>query len=44
MEVGVPVDTRTTPPPNLDEEEPAAFIEKVKALAPNYRTELLREA
>jgi mannose-6-phosphate isomerase-like protein (cupin superfamily) len=44
MEVGVPVATRTTPPPKLDEREQAAFIEKVKALAPKYRTELLREA
>jgi quercetin dioxygenase-like cupin family protein len=44
MEVGVPVDTRTAPPPKLSEKEQAAFIEKVKALAPKYRTELLREA
>jgi quercetin dioxygenase-like cupin family protein len=44
MEVGVPVATRTTPPPRLDEKEQAAFLEKVKALAPKYRTELLREA
>ena len=44
MEVGVPVATRTTPPPQLDEKEQAAFIEKVKAAAPKYRTELLREA
>ena len=44
MEVGVPVATRTTPPPKLNESEQAAFIEKVKALAPKYRTELLREA
>jgi uncharacterized cupin superfamily protein len=44
MDVGVPVPTRTTPPPKLDEKEQAAFIEKVKALAPKYRTELLREA
>jgi uncharacterized cupin superfamily protein len=44
MEVGVPVATRTTPPPKLDEKEQVAFIEKVKALAPKYRTELLREA
>jgi uncharacterized cupin superfamily protein len=44
MEVGVPVATRTTPPPKLDEKEQAGFIEKVKALAPKYRTELLREA
>jgi quercetin dioxygenase-like cupin family protein len=43
MEVGVPVLTRTTPPPKLDEKEQAAFIERVKALAPKYRTELLRD-
>jgi quercetin dioxygenase-like cupin family protein len=44
MEVGVPVATRTTPPPPLNEEQEAAFIANVKALAPKYRTELLREA
>jgi quercetin dioxygenase-like cupin family protein len=44
MEVGVPVATRTAAPPKLGEKEQAAFIEKVKALAPKYRTELLREA
>jgi quercetin dioxygenase-like cupin family protein len=44
MEVGVPVATRTTRPPKLNEKEQVAFIEKVKALAPKYRTELLREA
>jgi hypothetical protein len=40
----VPVAGRTTPPPKLDANEEAAFIAKVKALAPKYRTELLREA
>jgi hypothetical protein len=44
LEVGVPVATRITPPPKLSEKDRAAFIEKVKALAPKYRTELLREA
>jgi quercetin dioxygenase-like cupin family protein len=44
MEVGVPVATRTTPPPKLNDREQATFIEKVKALAPKYHTELLREA
>ncbi|HLK68946.1 MAG TPA: cupin domain-containing protein [Bryobacteraceae bacterium] len=43
-EVGVPVATRTTPPPKLNEIEQAAFIEKAIALAPKYRTEFLREA
>lgn len=40
-ELGVPVATRTTPPPSLDETERAAFVEKAKAIAPRYRTELL---
>jgi len=40
-EVGVPVATRTTPPPRLDEAAQAAFVAKAKALAPKYRTELL---
>jgi mannose-6-phosphate isomerase-like protein (cupin superfamily) len=44
MEVGVPVATRTTPPPKLNESEQAEFIQKVTALAPKYRTEFLREA
>ena len=43
-EVGVPVATRTTPPPKLNQEEQTKFIEKVKTLAPKYRTELLGEA
>jgi quercetin dioxygenase-like cupin family protein len=34
LEVGVPVATRITPPPKLSEKDQAAFIEKVKALAP----------
>jgi quercetin dioxygenase-like cupin family protein len=44
LEVGVPVATRTTAPPKLSESEHAAFLEKVKAAAPKYKTELLREA
>jgi quercetin dioxygenase-like cupin family protein len=44
IEVGTPVATRTTPPPKLNEKQEAEFIQKVKALAPKYRTELLREA
>jgi len=43
-EVGVPVATRTTPPPKLDEAAQKAFIGKAMLLAPRYRTELLREA
>ena len=41
-EVGVPVATRTASPPPLYAEAEAAFVAKVKALAPKYRTELLR--
>lgn len=44
MEVGIPVATRTTPPPKLDENQQAAFIRTAKALAPKYGIELLREA
>jgi len=40
-EVGIPVATRTTPPPRLDDAAQAALVTKVKALAPKYRTELL---
>jgi quercetin dioxygenase-like cupin family protein len=44
VEVGVPVATRTTPPPKLDEAAQAAFRAKAEALAPKYRTELLQHA
>jgi quercetin dioxygenase-like cupin family protein len=43
IEVGVPVATRTTPPPKLNEKQMEEFLEKAKALAPKYSTELLRE-
>ena len=42
-EVGVPVASRTTPPPELNEKQMGEFIEKAMALAPKYRTELLRD-
>ena len=44
LEVGVPVAGRTTAPPKLDEAQMAAFLEKAKALAPRYKTELLEKA
>jgi quercetin dioxygenase-like cupin family protein len=44
LEIGVPVPTRTTEPPRLDETAQAAFLAKVAALAPKYRTELLPKA
>ena len=43
-EVGVKVATRTTPPPKLSPEEQEAFMKKALALAPQYRTEFLKEA
>jgi quercetin dioxygenase-like cupin family protein len=43
-EIGTPVATRTTPPPRLDSKQQAAFKEKAAALAPKYRTELLKQA
>lgn len=44
LEIGVPVATRATPPPALNEKEMAQFLKKVRAIAPKYRTELLPEA
>lgn len=43
-EVGVQVATRTTSPPKLDAKQQAEFIQKVRAIAPKYRTELLQKA
>jgi quercetin dioxygenase-like cupin family protein len=43
-EVGVPVATRTTLPPKLDQEQQKQLIEKVQSLAPKYHTELLQQA
>jgi quercetin dioxygenase-like cupin family protein len=43
-EVAVPVATRTTPSPPLDEAAAAAFRAKAGALAAKYRTEFVRPA
>jgi quercetin dioxygenase-like cupin family protein len=42
MTVGVPLTSRTEPPPDLDEAGRAQFAARAEALAPRYRTELLR--
>ena len=42
LAVSQPVATRTEAPPELDEAATAAFVAKSQALAPQYRTELLR--
>ena len=44
QELGVPVATRTTPPPKLDEKQMAEFLGKARAIAPKYRTQLLETA
>jgi hypothetical protein len=44
IQVGVPVETRTSPPPQLDEKAQADFKAKAAALAPKYRTEFLEHA
>jgi quercetin dioxygenase-like cupin family protein len=44
QEVGIPVATRTTPPPKLDKDQQEQFMDKAKRLAPKYHTELLKEA
>jgi quercetin dioxygenase-like cupin family protein len=43
QEVGVPVATRTTAPPKLDEKQMMEFVRKAAAIAPKYGTELLKE-
>jgi quercetin dioxygenase-like cupin family protein len=43
-ELGMPVATRTTPPPTLTDEQQKAFMNKTMELAPKYRTQLLKEA
>ena len=42
MEIGIPVASRTAAPPKLDEAAQAEFMAKSEALAPKYRTELLK--
>ena len=44
MEIGVPVATRSTPPPGMDEAAQAEFRAKAGALAQKYRTEFLPRA
>lgn len=41
MAVGDPVNSRNAPPPKLSPQEQAERIQRAKALAPQYRTELL---
>ena len=43
-QAGVPVATRTTPPPALDAESQKAFQQKAASLAAKYKTEFLTEA
>jgi hypothetical protein len=42
LEVGQRLGRRTEPPADLDEAAQAAFVATAQALAPRYRTELLR--
>jgi hypothetical protein len=44
MAIGVQVAGRTTRPPKADAASVAAFKEKSEALAPKYRTEVLKQA
>jgi quercetin dioxygenase-like cupin family protein len=43
-EIGIPVATRTTPPPKLDPAAQAEFKTKAEALAPKYKTEMVKHA
>jgi quercetin dioxygenase-like cupin family protein len=42
MQVGVPVETRTTPPPKPDPAAMKKMEEKLKSLLPKYRTEMVK--
>jgi quercetin dioxygenase-like cupin family protein len=42
MAVGIPLASRTAPPPKLDAADQATFKANAEALAPQYRTELLQ--
>jgi quercetin dioxygenase-like cupin family protein len=44
MQIGVPVATRTTPPPEMDAVAQSEFRAKAAALAPKYHTEFLQHA
>ena len=44
QQVGVPVATRTTAPPKPTGDQQKQMQEKAEALAPRYRTEMLKEA
>lgn len=44
LEIGVPVPTRTTPPPKPDPSVEEAMKTKIAALAPKYKTEMLKES
>jgi quercetin dioxygenase-like cupin family protein len=44
LELGVPVPTRTTPPPEMSPEQMAQLQKKARELAPKYRTEFLESA
>ena len=41
-QIGVPVATRTTPPPKLEQPAEKEFREKAEMLAPRYHTEMLK--
>lgn len=42
MQLGIALDSRTATPPELTPEQETEFKQKAEALAPTYRTELLR--
>ena len=44
LQIGTSVETRTTPPPKLDQEAQEKLQAKTKELAPKFRTELLESA
>jgi hypothetical protein len=44
LQIGIPVESRTSPAPKLDKAAQEKFEAKVKRLAPKFRTEMLKSA
>jgi hypothetical protein len=42
LAIGEPVQSRTTPAPEMSPEKKVEFMKKAEALAPKFRTELLK--
>jgi hypothetical protein len=44
LQIGIPVESRTSPAPKLDKAAQEKLVAKIKKLAPKFRTEMLKSA